>query len=152
MQLSLTSWHARLYKWVYKNELPSNLCPYFWKVILGIISVIPFTLLSLPALIISKDSRKDNNIFWNGFIGAVLYFILFLLFVTISPILYLFGVPISDNMFFSGITIIAFLLILLVAKIIDRIRSRSKQKSPNIFKEYIKAKYNKYCPKIDWKK
>jgi hypothetical protein len=26
-----------------------------------------------------------------------------------------------------------------------------KEKKPNILAEFIKAKYNKYCPKIDWK-
>jgi hypothetical protein len=32
-----------------------------------------------------------------------------------------------------------------------RIWDPVKEKQPSIIKEFVKAKYNKYCPKIDWK-
>ena len=36
MEISSRSWHYRLVKWLDKNYQPSNLCGYFWQVVLSL--------------------------------------------------------------------------------------------------------------------
>lgn len=157
MKLSTKSWHAMLYNWVYRDNLPNNLCPYFWKIIIGLILVIPFTILALPILIyslIDKYVDDDMNLFMQGIAGFFIYLVLGICFIILSPFLNMIGMNLPQQLISGGWFLIGFIgscgIIALIKK--SREKSKSKEKSPNIFKEFIKAKYNKYCPKIDWKK
>ena len=51
-----------------------------------------------------------------------------------------------------GIIISFILLITFSPEIIKYFKPKTRTKlKPNIIIEFAKAKYNKYCPKIDWK-
>jgi hypothetical protein len=58
--------------------------------------------------------------------------------------------------FVIWMSIIIFLIIHLTTFIINKIKYRrnlindDNENKPNIVIEFIKAKYNNYCPKIDW--
>ena len=51
MELKLNSWYVWLWNYTYNKQLPSNLCPFFWKLILAIILFIPNFILRLPLVI-----------------------------------------------------------------------------------------------------
>lgn len=142
MELSIKSWHAKVYNFFYLEDLPKSLCPYFWKLVLAIFVLIPFLI--------------------TVFLGSIA--------LIITLIVYLFHVKLS--LFFSwhhfemllifiGIVAVVVSVILsigyIVSKITDRYNnkkkyfvSKSKVKNPTILQEFVKAKYNKYCPKINW--
>jgi hypothetical protein len=180
MKLNHNSISARLYRWFYMKEgMPQNLCPYFWKLVIMWILIIPYGLLSLP-VIIGKNEIKEWGV--RPLAGAFGWGILFIIFVAIFPITYLFwGWFDSKTLFGSwqlaGIFVWSIILIGSVTWGILEFIKRGVEKKrhikeewiydeygdyvrnpdyvpfearPNIIKEFIKAKYNKYCPKIDW--
>lgn len=55
-QISYSSWHASFYRWFYALDrwykMPKSLCPYFWKMLIAFVLVVPCTLCALPWLII----------------------------------------------------------------------------------------------------
>ena len=62
MELNLNSLTAKLYRWFYKqNEMPSSLCPYFWKMILACILYIPLFLFDLPSRIARKIQKENTT-------------------------------------------------------------------------------------------
>ena len=87
MKLKENSFSANFYKWVYETkQLPKNLCPYFWKLLLGWVICITFSVpifISLiPMLIVSlfdKDIKEDLNGNKYGFAvaGLIVYFLIF---------------------------------------------------------------------------
>ena len=159
--------------------MPQNLCPYFWKLVIMWILIIPYSLLSLP-VIIGKNEIEEWGV--RPLAGAFGWGILFIIFVAIFPITYLFwGWFDSKTLFGSwqlaGIFVWSMILIGSVTWGILEFIKRGVEKKrhikeewiydeygdyvrnpdyvpfearPNIIKEFIKAKYNKYCPKIDW--
>lgn len=173
MKLNKNSWHARLYNAMYKTEyrdakLPGSLCPYFWALVLSLTLVIPLGMLALPTLIwnkLMKDDAGDGRLIAQAGMGIFLYIILFLVYVMITPIIWLFIPNPSEN--FTEIATVGLIMIIigiiitivvLIKKYYDNKRyisyrndEEEKEKQPNIFVAFIKAKYNKYCPKIDWK-
>lgn len=156
MQLQTSSWHSRLYTFTYSKMLPQSLCPYFWKLVLAMVLFIPLTILYLPLIILrlvfefnyfryptyfkGKDLRfmwLSNAICWDliwiirGFIHKEWKVLLFL---------------------FVAILIVTFVVIV-TANLFEpkpkKIKPK-KEKEPGILTEFIKAKYNRYCPKIYW--
>jgi hypothetical protein len=82
MNLNQNSIPAKLYRWFYQKnqyEMPTNLCPYFWQLVVMWIFILPCALLSLPANIFyffSKDSEyeaKENNWLFGIILWIVLY-------------------------------------------------------------------------------
>lgn len=164
MKLYLNSPTARLYRWYYvKEEMPQSLCPYFWKLLLMWVFFIPCVIFSLPRMLFEKSSpvaRFYERWLCGLFIWAILISILSSLF-SISVFWYiypkdtaLYNVQIC-GMIFLIVYVILF-VIFLVGKIKDstkhkrNIKFKIKEKRPSIVKEFIKAKYNKYCPRIEW--
>lgn len=167
--LKLNSLTATLYRWVYlKKQMPDSLCPYFWKVVIMYLFLIPYVLLSLPILIIGLFSKdfvyeiiteiKDRPLF-----GMIAYFLLLLLFSIINLILYFFDIPFTNEapiLAMGGITLIVSLAGLL-ALVFYHVRNKiiinryekhiGVYKTSNIVVEFVKASYKKYCPKINWK-
>lgn len=172
MKLKENSFSANFYKWVYETkQLPKNLCPYFWKLLLGwviwIIFGIPIAALLVPMLVISlfdKEIKGDLNGNKYGFAvaGAIIYFLIFCVASVVIFLLTLFSVIqfVEDEGFYDLQMIggmITFVLIIfgIIAGILYLHNNKNRpdkniDKSPNIVKEFIKAKYNRYCPKIDW--
>lgn len=154
MNISKTSLHAKIYKTVYGDRFPNNLCPYFWKMVLSLIIIIPLLLISLPKIILDKINKNESEPLvnaenWGG--GFGIYIALFAVFTMI----YCWFFPFRGNDLASigyaiwiGIGIVT--LGISLAKLIDMYRERNKEKNPSIVSEFIKAKKNKYCPKINW--
>jgi hypothetical protein len=73
MELNLNSLTAKLYRWFYNQyEMPNSLCPYFWKMIIMYVFIIPYSIISLPQIIfelITKERSEAPRIA----IGGILY-------------------------------------------------------------------------------
>lgn len=168
MKLNKNSFSSKFYKWFYETSiLPNNLCPYFWKLLLAWVLValfgLPSMVLLIPFLIVATFNKnalffvKDNK-YGAILVGFILYIALFVLMCIIIFFLTLFNViPYVDGSniahlqiwggifsFFGFVSGIVYLSKYLAE------RKKTKVKQPNIITEFVKAKYNKYCPKIDW--
>lgn len=140
MKLNSNSLSSKLYRWFYgTNDLPNNFCPYFWKLLLAWVTLIPYALFCTPVIIYELIDKHNNRYeYSDNSVGERL------------------GYSIG----------IYFLLILIgLIRLVEYIRERNKQRKikydengrrireepkPNLFIEFIKAKYNKHCPRIDW--
>lgn len=172
MKVYENSLHAKLYKFTYNNELPNNLCPYFWKLVFSSLIFIPNFLLQLPTLIINIfSSNKSNDCGDNRSVGLAVWLALFILFLygkaTYNMILAMLHSYYFDSKFANaGVAInIAFIVvaIFLVSKYFYNSYKKKKtiangglyteeEETPSIIAEFFKAKYNKYCPKLEWEK
>jgi len=66
MNLSSTTLVARLYRWFYnQDKMPTNLCPYFWRLVLMWILIIPLSLLSFIGLFLTRFDKTT----WGERIG-----------------------------------------------------------------------------------
>ena len=162
MKLNKNSISAKLFRWFYgTTELPTNLCPYFWKLVMAYVFAIPLFIISLPYIIIDKYSwsLSHGNRIWKGF---VYWFILFLLITALTPIMLFWHTPVKDSfletlMIYGFFELAAGLIIgvmwfihYLGEKIKERRNLPKEEKRSNIIVEMVKATYYKYCPKIDW--
>lgn len=173
MELNYNSLSAKVYRNFYeKSRMPESLCPYFWKLVVAWPLTILFSPLLIPFWIVDKLNGGDNESVpfpAQALIGILMYgavFCVFCLGVTISSIwiTYYQGTH-WYGCFVAGFVVIFVALVgsavFLISKLKDRRRERlydeegnylpSEEPKPNILVEFIKAKYNKYCPKIDWK-
>ena len=166
MKLNKNSISAKLFRWFYRtSELPTNLCPYFWKLVMAYVFAIPVFIISLPYVIVDKDSRNESLGNRIG-LGIFCWFGLFLLIAALSPIMLFWYTPVKDS--FLEILIHCGFLVWVTGLIIgigwfihhlgEKIKERKwerrnlpkKEKRSNIIVEMVKATYYKYCPKIDW--
>jgi hypothetical protein len=180
MELNRNSISARVYRNFYEtSRMPESLCPYFWKLVAAWPVTILFFPLILPFLIGNKITKsQDNNSRMpfpaQAFIGLIVYLALYLIFcvgVTISSIwiTHYQGTHWYD-WYLTGFIAIFVALVGSIVFLISKLKERRRQKrmesrydengnyihsyeeeKPNVLIEFIKAKYNKYCPKIDWK-
>ena len=180
MKLNHNSISARLYRWFYiKDEMPQTLCPYFWKLAIMWILIIPYGLLSLPVIIGKNEIEEWGTRALAGLFG---WGILFCVFLALFTVTYFFWGWFDPKTTFgswqmTGILIwmmtitstIVLGIIHLNQKRGEKEENRQREyiwnengefvKNPDyaayeerssIIVEFIKAKYNKYCPKIDW--
>jgi hypothetical protein len=157
MELNQNSITSKIYRWFYNkayNEMPNNLCPYFWQLVFMWIVFIPSVILSLPYSIYTK--LQDNESEHHPGVGLLLWFGLW----AFKCILLGFGLIFFEYekdgylefCAFFGILFTIILLILFSSEIIKYFKPKTYTKpKPNIIIEFTKAKYNKYCPKINWK-
>lgn len=174
MKLNKNSWYNKLYTAMWKEYTPQkSLCPYFWKLVICFLTIIPvFVLAILPFIAMSianvfiKQDKFDNsakkaslkyesfiiNIVFNIAVGLILSMIY--VFVPIDL-----GKPIYELGIFMWVAVIMVLLvsfIMFLSKKISKRKEIKKEKmsdSDSLLKvtgEFIKAKYNKYCPTIEW--
>lgn len=153
-----------MYNFTYSSDLPDNLCPYFWKLVLAVIVFIPNFILQLPVLICSLftknvvDNPKEQRIS-----GTLIYVcLLFLWGYILSTIhmvkaifnCYSYNSKVVEIGFILNGVIIFICLVILVMNLREKIQDRKSisenEPSSNIIIEFAKAKYYKYCPKIDW--
>jgi hypothetical protein len=162
MILNKNSISAKLFRWFYgTRELPTNLCPYFWKLVMAYVFAIPLFIITLPYAIIDKDSRNQSLGERIG-LGIVCWFILSLLIAALSPIMLFWYTPVKDSFLESLIhcgfavwatglmTGVMWFIYYLGEKIKERRNLPKEEKRSNIIVEMVKATYYKYCPKIDW--
>jgi hypothetical protein len=63
MEINTNSVWTKLWQWFYgvrTEDLPNNLCPYFWKMLLMILTIIPYTLFCLPLIIYDLLDNKNQ--------------------------------------------------------------------------------------------
>ena len=162
MKLNKNSISAKLFRWFYRtSELPTNLCPYFWKLVMAYVFAIPVFIISFPYAIIDKDSRNQSLGERIG-LGIVCWFILSLLIAALSPIMLFWYTPVKDSFLESLIIwgLLTWMIGLIIGvmwfihhlgeKIKERRNLPKEEKRSNIIVEMVKATYYKYCPKIDW--
>ena len=162
MKLNKNSISAKLLRWFYgTSELPTNLCPYFWKLVMAYVFAIPLFIIPLPYVIIEKSSSIEslNSRIWGGFVCWV---ILFLLITALTPIMLFWHTPVKDSLLetlieigvFTWITGLIIGIMWFIHHLGEKIKERrnlpKKEKRSNIIVEMVKATYYKYCPKIDW--
>jgi hypothetical protein len=178
MKLNQNSVSVKLYKWFYGvseyQGLPNNLCPFFWRVVLMYLTIIPYTLFAIPVVVYDLFDKQYEN--GERSTGARLgnsvgiYIGLFVVVSLISAILALFIKIESKSLFeflvIGGCLFWFGLLVLGIIKGFEYVREYSttdksyysetekkwvyEKTKVNLTTEFIKAKYNKYCPKIDW--
>ena len=173
MQLSKESTTASLYRWYYATKnMPQSLCPYFWKVVIMYLTIIPYTILSLPHMVLNGKDKSSawgekpgsGFLIWVGLgLVASMFWSLTVFFVGLFP----------KDSFAQGMQILGLMLwaVAIICTVIFgskwlygkykdskikydeygyRIWEPTKPKEPNLVVEFVKASYNKYCPKIDW--
>lgn len=160
MKASRKSIHAKLYEFTYISDLPENLCPYFWKLVFAFLMFIPNFILQLPSLIVASfvkthglDNSKEKR---EG--GILLYIVMAMIcgyiHINIQLVKAMLGCySYCQNCANAGwlidSLILTVIIVLLTRRFIGKSK-RSEEKKPGIVSEFIKAKYGKYCPKIDW--
>ena len=99
MKLNQNSLSAKLYRWFYKTDtMPTNLCPYFWKLVTAVILSPLFAIYTLPYEIINyKRSRRDT---YNVMLGKSLVCWCFItpIICMISPLGFFFYTPDKDSL------------------------------------------------------
>jgi hypothetical protein len=171
MTLNENSLNANLYRWFYgKYTLPTNLCPFFWKLVAAWILLIPFSIFCLPTILMDIFSdnftlgkEKPGDRLW---VSLVIWIGLFLITCMVLAIPLFF----TELGGFTGLGRTGVLLwvigliigaIYLVVHGYDKYKESKKkydeygyriyeEKTDNILIGFIKAKYNEWCPVITW--
>ena len=162
------------------QSMPQSLCPYFWKLLIAWTFCVPYAIITAPIRNkLSYYSEWENGaqkigvsiMLW-GMIGMVISMVYSITSLwgfypdkSFLGTIQRFGVATFIILFFIGLI---FGIIILFKFYFDKKRdnrrktiwSSSEQDyilnpdyrgdTPNLLIEFIKAKYNKYCPKIDW--
>jgi hypothetical protein len=178
MKLNKNSVTSRLYKWFYGvseyKGLPNNLCPYFWKVVLMYITIIPYTLFSIPVVVYDLfDKHYDNGdrktgerlgvsvgVYIGLFVVTALIATIVGFFTHIEPKSFWEFCQLTGGVFWGGLIIVGVFEGVKYLReytttddsYYDETQNKwiTKKAKVNLTTEFIKAKYNKYCPKIDW--
>jgi hypothetical protein len=162
MKLNQNSLSAKLYRWFYKTDtMPTNLCPYFWKLVTAVILSPLFAIYTLPYEIINYKRRCRDT--YGDMLGESLGYwcLIAAIICMISPLGFFFYIPDKGSSLWVIMVVGCILwgsLILVgitwaIVKTVVYLESKKSddEKTDNIIVEMVKAKYHKYCPKIDWK-
>ena len=173
MKLNINSTSAQLYRWFYATQqMPESLCPYFWKLVLMWVFIVPYAILSLPVILMDLRDPERRTTGERAGVGLIMYFILGMLICMLSWIGAFFAEPVKDSVWFHMLLTgaLGWLVAIIFGgielyKVLKekwenrgikydedgyRIWDEPREKQPSIIAEFVKAKYNKYCPKIDW--
>jgi hypothetical protein len=173
MKLNQNSPSAKLYRWFYgTTEMPSNLCPYFWKLVTAVIFGLPFAILTTPYMLIYHKDNSRSSFAERIGISLVSWFLLNGIICMLSLIGLFFVIPTENSVYMHmigiGVIFWSFAIGIGVVQLYKFLREKwknrlikydedgyriytKKEKTDNVIVEMVKAKYNKYCPKIDWK-
>lgn len=162
--LTKKSWHARAYAYSWARDyrldgLPHNLCPYFWKTLLGLL-LLP---ISWMGRFLPRHNERHHNcishlhsVFLVFCISLALSIMGCMIGGTVLTLIYG-GTPLPQHsilMFVFGIPILAvFLAIILGSVKIMALSSKRFRKTEGgtIIRTMIKSKKQKICPSITWK-
>ena len=180
MKLNANSLNAKLYCWFYgepSRKLPNNLCPYFWKLVLAWVLLVPYSLFCTLYILTHEvfDTKYENGDHKTGErfgVSLLLNGIIMMLLLMINVVVWFFvdytPKSLLSELLAPGIMIwlvsICFGIYYGIKALAEhikesriprdehgyRIYTDHKEKKPNLIVEFTKAKYNKYCPKIDW--
>jgi hypothetical protein len=154
MTLNYNSFNAKLYRYFYGAEdMPKSICPYFWKLLMAWVFVIPVTLLSFPSVIteiITKESYGLKRIFYSFILFMILIWILSM----VCTVLIVFNDYEQGSMVISlasmGIVLWFFFTIVGVVEGVKYLKDSDKV-NDSVIVGFVKSKYNKYCARITWK-
>lgn len=177
MKLKSNSISSKLYRWFYATEyLPTNLCPYFWKLVLAWLVLIPYSLVCLPVILTEIYDKEykytDNSTGKRIGLSAIIYGMIFVILCLILFFGLFFIEPEKGSLYqfmstFGGFTWIVTIVVGSIEGVKalkernqrrkikydergNRIWDEPKEEKTYLVVEFVKAKYNKYCPKIDW--
>ena len=174
MKLNINSNTAQLYRWFYgTSRMPESLCPYFWKLVLMWTFILPYSILSLPAIIMERIDRSQfHSTGERAGLGFIAWFILFILICMVSWVGLFFVEPVKDTLYYHSIVIggmgwvLSFGIGIATAynyltkqwknrnikydEFGRRIWNPIVEEQDSIIVSFVKASYNKYCPRIDW--
>lgn len=183
MKINTNSWHVKLHKYIWTGNLPDNLCPYFWRIVISLIFFIPALISRLPLYLawlfemlfkLKRINYEDSELLklLNGcndrslenMYGIVMFsllsFVFFIGFTEYQLFKKITGYS-FDQFYYSiafkiNLVVCIALMFYLAASgykrwiLNDKSSKTNAEKTPNLLKEFIKAKYHKYCPKIEW--
>lgn len=172
MKASKNSLHSKLYQFFYnKKVLPNNLCPYFWKLVIATILILPLFIIQLPSRIENLIKKEYRHQWDHAGWGILLYLLLcsylvfsYATFEWIKAMLHCYSYNSNAAMAGCILNLIVVTILLCIAgwqtgkrmgkrsAEIEREQSEKPpvEKKPSIIIEFIKAKYHKYCPTIEW--
>jgi hypothetical protein len=155
MELKLNSWYVWLWNYTYNEKLPSNLCPFFWKLVLAIILFIPNFILRLPLVIgniFNKKIEKESSAL-GGFIWFLLYSFTLMTYTLFHFFMYLFDADSYDSSaaLCGGIVLVSLGIIIIYYYLYNKSYYLENTLKNNIIISYTKSVYGKYCPRINWK-
>ena len=154
MTLNYNSFNAKLYRYFYDaNSMPDSICPYFWKLLMAWVFIIPVSILSFPAVIseiITKQSYGLGRMFYSFFICLVISVVT----AMVCTIMLFFneydgGSPIV-RLGVYGFICWLLAIVITVVETVKYIRNNNKLED-SVIVGFVKSKYNKYCAKITWK-
>jgi hypothetical protein len=173
MKLNINSKIAQLYRWFYgTSRMPESLCPYFWKLVLMWTFILPYSILSLPVIIMERFDRSENHSTGErAGLGFICWFITFIAICMIITFRIFFVIPVKDTLYMELVTIgilgwaltIGIGGYLAFKYLANKWQNRGikynedgyriweiEPKQDSIIVSFVKASYNKYCPRIDW--
>lgn len=154
MTLNYNSFNAKLYRYFYDaNSMPDSICPYFWKLLMAWVFIIPVSIFSFPAVIgeiITKQSYGLGRMVFSFLLYIALYCIVSMVFtVMIFFNNYDSESIIVKKMSSAGIIFWIVAIGVIIVEVVKYIRDNKLEDS--VIVGFVKSKYNKYCAKITWK-
>lgn len=184
MNLQTNSWHAKLYLFYFGtgyswnedkeevlNRLPKNLCPYVWKLFLGILLtpiMLPFYFFASFIYFVGdliaphwdfdmiKDELKETGLLSKS--GVLCFFTTVVTLLIPSILVGMICIFWSKNGTIMKLGVLGWTIFVIAgtAAVIYYFSTREKkpkgEKKKYLLTEFIKAKYNKNCPIIEWDK
>jgi len=159
MELKTKSWYVWLWEYTYAEDLPNNLCPFFWKLIVAMLLFIPNVIFRIPVTIFNLFAtypiKRGDDRTGNG-IGT--WLVLFAIVTIIALNYYLFLWLMGDDKALAwamGAILMDTMILTVLIKIIwdqnyigDILAYKA---SYNMLVIFTKSWYNKHCPRINWK-
>lgn len=155
MQISKKSWHFKLLD--YYVIYPKNLCSYFWLVVF-LSLIYPFDRAYKLLRIHVYLKYKVTKFWWNYILAPISISILSFYFLFgdswMDSFPFSFGLPIAILISIGMLELVFLGLYFLVEFLcfIDKRKKEKEPKKPNLLFEYLKAKKQKICPLIEYKK
>jgi hypothetical protein len=150
MKLNQNSLSAKLYRWFYKTDtMPTNLCPYFWKLVTAVILSPLLAIYTLPYEIINYKRRRWDT--YADILGISLACWCFIVAIICMINALLLTIMVIGSCFWGCLILVGITWAIIKTKEYLQSKKSDNEKTDNIIVEMVKAKYHKYCPKIDWK-
>lgn len=162
MNLNLNSWYVWLWDYTYEEDVPNNLCPFFWKLIAAMLLFIPNIILRIPVVIVNMFCNEYNKIERGDArtgIGALMYIIgiatILVCYTTYNWFLWSINSYSYDYAAanIGGMFLLVGLFLLIRYYWLENEVGYKvvKTANTNMLTTYTKAWYNNHCPKINWK-
>jgi formate hydrogenlyase subunit 4 len=133
--------------------MPDSICPYFWKLLMAWVFVIPVSLFSFPAVIveiITKESYGLGRLIMSVVLYIALYCIVSMVFTVLIFTNHYDSESIIVKMGSAGILIWVVAIVITVIETVKYFRNSDKV-NDSVIVGFVKSKYNKYCARITWK-